>query len=71
MIVKTDGSFAALIIRPALPADERRAVLEVVLQQAHGDVLVQGVLVLSPRAARLETRVSNNFGGHIFLYVSI
>ena len=56
-IVKTDGSFAALIIRPASPADERRAVLEVVLQQAHGDVLVQGVLVLSPRAAGLETRV--------------
>ena len=55
--MKTDGSFAALIIRPALPADQRRAVLEVVLQQAHGDVLVQGVLVLAPRAARLETRV--------------
>ena len=56
-IVKTDGSLAALTITPALPADERRAVLEVVLQQAHGDVLVQGVLVLPPRAARLEQRV--------------
>ena len=56
MIVKTDGSFAALIITPALPADERRAVLEVVLQQAHGDVLIQGVLVLPSRAARLKLK---------------
>ena len=58
-IVETNGSFAALIISitPASPADQRRAVLEVVLQQAHGDVLVQGVLVLPPRAAGLETRV--------------
>ena len=55
-IVETNGSFAALTITPALPAYERRAVLEVVLQQAHGDVLVQGVLVLPPRAAGLELK---------------
>lgn len=31
--------------------DQRGAVLEVVLDESYGDVLVQGVLVLSPRLA--------------------